>query len=329
MTRIIGVAHREVRWPIEPRGAARGTWSERRAVIVGVRGELETGLGEAAPLPGMSIDCIADAIAACTDLAACVPITVESPTQATEVADRLTAAPAARFAIETALLGALAQSRRTSIAGLWGAVARDPLHSAVVVDDEAEARAAVARGARCLKIKADHPDRVLRIAAAVPGVRLRVDANRAWPRAETERWLGLLAALPIEFVEEPCLDAHQLLTRSLPCRIALDESLITLDPGEVAVALTSPGLAALILKPTLLGGFARCHELAALARRHDVAAIVTHTLEGPIGTAACGELAHLIRSTVPNGHSAVPNGRSAIPSGLAPHPGLDRFFEHV
>jgi O-succinylbenzoate synthase len=314
VTRLVGVTHREVRWPIEPRGAARGTWSERSAVIVGVHGEHATGLGEAAPLPGMSIDRVADAIAACTDLAACVPIIVEAPNEATEIADRLTAAPAARFAIETALLRALAQSRRTSIAGLWGAVGPAPLHSAVVVDDEGEARAAVAAGAPCLKIKADHPDRVLRIAAAVPGVRLRVDANRGWPRAEVERWLGMLAALPIEFVEEPCLEAHQLLARSLPCRLALDESLIALDPGELARAIASPSLAALILKPTLLGGFARCHELAALARRHDVAAIVTHTLEGPIGTAACGELARSIRS--------------AVPSGLAPHPGLERFFEY-
>jgi O-succinylbenzoate synthase len=185
----------------------------------------------------------------------------------------------------------------------------------VVVEDEAEARAAIARGACCLKIKADHPDRVLRIAAAVPGVRLRVDANRSWPRAETERWLGMLAALPIDYVEEPCMGANELLAQTLPCRIALDESLIGLDPGEVARAVASPSLAALILKPTLLGGFARCHELAVIAHEHGVAPIVTHTLEGPIGTAACGELARSIDADVL--------------VGLAPHPALDQFFSHV
>ncbi len=315
MTTIVGVVHRTVRWPIEPRGAARGAWHERTAVIVGVRADRATGLGEAAPLPGMSIDRFTDAEAAFTDLAACVPIVVESTAHASAVADRITAAPAARFAIETALLVALAQDARTSVAGLWGATSRVELRSAVVVVDEVEAVEAVARGARCLKIKADHPDRVLRIAAAVPGVRLRVDANRSWPRADTERWLGLLAALPIEYVEEPCMGANELLAHHLPCKLALDESLIGLDPSELARALVSPSLAALILKPTLLGGFARCHELAMLAHEHGVAPIVTHTLEGPIGTAACAELARSIDAEVP--------------VGLAPHPALEHFFDHV
>ncbi len=307
------MTHRGVRWPIEPRGAARGLWSERTAVIVAVQGEA-TGLGEAAPLPGMSIDDVAAAVTAFAALAASAPIALDEPAQALATAARITAAPAARFAIETALLGALAQRSRTSIAALFGAAPR-ALQCAVVVDDEVDARAAVARGARCLKIKAAHPDRVLQIAAAVPGVRLRVDANRAWPRAETEGWLARLSSLPIEYVEEPCREAASLLTGALACKIALDESLLELDAAALSHAVASPDLAALVLKPTLLGGFARCHELAALAHRHGVAAIVSHTLEGPIGTAACFELARTIASDAP--------------VGLGPHPALDHFFEHA
>ena len=312
--RIVGVAQRTLTWPLEPRGAARGKWTERTAVILGVRtDERETGLGEAAPLPEMSIDSVADAVAAFVDLAACVPIAIDSPAHATGIADRLAAAPAARFAIETALLSALAQHAGTSIAALWSPIPQGELRSAVVVDDEHDARIAVALGARCVKIKASDPDRVLRIAAAVPGVRLRVDANRSWPRADVEAWLARLAHLPIDYVEEPCVDAHELLARHLPCRIALDESLVGLEPVELARAVTSPALAALILKPTLLGGFVRCQELAALAHRHGVAPIVSHALEGPIGFAACIELARTIGADVP--------------VGLAPHPALDHFGE--
>jgi o-succinylbenzoate synthase len=322
--RIVGVTARTVRWPLDPRGAARGIWHERTAAILGVRSAAlaraaspkgDTGLGEAAPLPGMSIDAIEDAITAFEALAAAVPFAIDTRAHATSIADRTTAAPAARFAIETALLAALAQHARTSIAALWAPIQHAELRNAVVVDDEADARAAGARGARCLKIKAATPEPVLRIAAAVPGVRLRVDANRSWPRADVEAWLAQLAGLPIDYVEEPCVDAHELLAWSLPCRIALDESLIGLDAAELARAVASPMLAALILKPTLLGGFARCHELAALAHRHGVAPIVTHALEGPIGTAACIELARSIGGDVP--------------VGLAPHPALDQFFEAV
>ncbi|MEO6774187.1 MAG: enolase C-terminal domain-like protein [Kofleriaceae bacterium] len=314
--RIVAVTARSVRWPLEPRGAARGRWRERESVIVAVRTEDgATGLGEAAPLPGMSIDTLDDAIRATTDLAGCVPIAIDSPGHATGVADRITAAPAARFAIETALLAALAQHARTRIAALWSQIPHAELRSAVVCDDADGARAAVAAGARCVKIKANSPDLVLRIAAAVPNVRLRVDANRSWPRSEVMHWLERLALLPIDFVEEPCVDAHELLAQRLPCRIALDESLVDLDPAALARALTSPELAALVCKPTLLGGFARCIELAALAHRHGVAPIVSHSLEGPIGFAACIELARTIGADVP--------------VGLAPHPGLEQFWEHT
>jgi o-succinylbenzoate synthase len=314
--RIVAVTARSVRWPLEPSGAARGRWRERESVIVAVRSEDgSTGLGEAAPLPGMSIDTVDDAMRAVTDLAGCVPIGIDSPGHATGFADRITAAPAARFALETALLAALAQHSKTSIAALWSRIPHGELRSAVVCDDAESARAAVAAGARCVKIKATDPEVVMRVAAAVPNVRLRVDANRSWPRADVMKWLERLALLPIDFVEEPCVDAHELLAQRLPCRIALDESLVELDPAALARAVTSPELAALVCKPTLLGGFARCIELATLAHRHGVAPIVSHSLEGPIGFAACIELARTIGADVP--------------VGLAPHPALEQFWEYV
>ncbi|MDB4959024.1 MAG: o-succinylbenzoate synthase [Myxococcales bacterium] len=272
-----------------------------------------TGIGEAAPLPGMSIDVLDDAVSAAADLAARVPLLIESPAHATGVADRVTAAPAARFAIETALLTALAQRAHTSVAALWNAIPQGELRSAIVVDDEVQARAAVAAGARCLKIKvgADDLDRVKRISAAAPAARLRVDANRSWPRDGVAELMAQLADLPIDYVEEPCEGAHELLGHPGVCRIALDESLVHLGRADLARALESPQLAALVLKPTLLGGFARCFELASAAHRHGVAPVVSHTLEGPIGYAACIELGRAIGADVP--------------VGLAPHGALDQF----
>jgi O-succinylbenzoate synthase len=319
--KIVAVETRLARWPIEPTGAARGQWRERAALIVGVRSDRgDTGLGEAAPLPGTSIDDIADAHAAADALAARVPFAIETPAHATGLADRVTAAPAARFALETALLAAFAQHARTSIAALWSALPLGELPAAVVVDDELEALGAVAAGARCLKIKAESPDIVHRVARAlaaehISNVRLRVDANGRWPRDDAWAWLASLAPLPIDFVEEPCADTALLLRERVPCRIALDESLITLDRAMLDRAIASPDLAALVLKPTLLGGFARCLELAALARKSGVAPIVSHALEGPIGYAACIELARAIACD--------------LPVGLGPHPALDRFWEHA
>lgn len=310
--RIVTASSRVVRWPLEPRGAARGVWRERTALFVGVRSaDGRTGLGEAAPLPGMSQDTIDDARRAVDDLVAVLPIAIASLTDATEIARRITAHPAARFALETALLVALAQRHRISVAALLTPHPVGELEVAPVVDDAVEAQRAVACGHRCLKLKASSPDLVFAIAHAVPAVRLRVDANRSWPRSETLAWLRQLAALPIDYVEEPCPDTHHLLADELPCRIALDESLAALTRPELEQALCHPSLAALVLKPTVLGGFARCLELAALAQRHGVAPVISHCLEGPIGTSACVELARAIGATVP--------------AGVAPHPGLEQF----
>jgi O-succinylbenzoate synthase len=184
-----------------------------------------------------------------------------------------------------------------------------------VVDDPDAACRALAAGIRCLKIKlgADDPiDRVRAMAAAVPGATLRVDANRSWPAAEVRDRLAALAALPIEYVEEPCHDAHRLLAGPLPCKLALDESLVELSTDDLASALRSPALAAVILKPALLGGLSACLELAAQARTCGVAAVVSHALEGPIGTAACAELALALVDDHAPGPAA----------GLAPHPAL-------
>jgi L-alanine-DL-glutamate epimerase-like enolase superfamily enzyme len=250
--------------------------------------------------------------------AARMPLELATPGHASAIADRLTPAPAARYAIETALLAAYAQHARTSVAQLLAARPHAELRSATVVDDEHEAHVAFALGARCLKIKVGGDPgadiaRVQSIARRVPGALLRLDANRGWPAEDVDRILAALADLPIDYVEEPCRDAHLLLACDLPYRIALDESLAELDTPQLARAIASPRLAALVLKPTLLGGFARCLELADLAHRHGVAPVVTHMLEGPIGTAACRELARAVGTDVP--------------VGLGAHPALVRFAE--
>jgi L-alanine-DL-glutamate epimerase-like enolase superfamily enzyme len=247
-----------------------------------------------------------------------MPLELATPGHASAIADRITPAPAARFAIETALLAAYAQHARTSIAQLLAPMPHAELLSATVVDDEDEAQVAVALGARCLKIKVGGEPgadiaRVQSIARRAPNALLRLDANRGWPADDVDRILVALRGLQIDYVEEPCRDAHLLLACDLPYRIALDESLGELDAAELARAISSPRLAAIILKPTLLGGFARCLELADLAPRPGVAPIVSHTLEGPVGSAACHELARAIGADVP--------------VGLAPHPALAHFRE--
>ena len=330
--RIDRVRSRLVTWPIASSGAARGR-GERSALLVEVRTDSGAiGLGEAAPLPGLSPDTLEDAVEGIAALAARVPFTIELTVAAiARLAAELAVSPSARFAIETALLDAASARTGRSLAQLLSKSPATEVPSAIVVDTALAARTAVAAGARCLKIKVGRPEghararpladastferdpdgdlaRVLAIAHAAPGIDLRLDANRSWPRERARDFLFALADLQIEFVEEPCVDAHELLSAPLPCPIALDESLATLPHAALYAALRSPGLGALILKPSVVGGFSACLALAARARDAHVPVVITHALEGPIGTAACAELAIAI------------GGKTA--AGLAPHGAL-------
>lgn len=90
------------------------------------------------------------------------------------------------------------------------------------------------------------------------GGELRLDANGAWDRRRSERWLERCAERPIEFLEQPIASnlrgAEDLLlglANDYPTPIALDES-VALD-GEIEhwLHLGWPGV--FVVKPLLLG----------------------------------------------------------------------------
>lgn len=262
-------------WTISGGGAARGV-TRRDGVVIELRGERGVcARGEASPLPRMSPDTLAEAEAACRAFAP----GPRGDWRAPEVVS-----PAARFAIESALLGLLAAERGVGaadvLAGEVGRVAARGVPVAHVVDTVAEARALAARGVRTLKLKVTDSDAAIawvrEIAAAVPGVQLRLDANRGWSAGRGDALADLGAQLA--FVEEPGAAC------GLP--VALDESLAAMTDAEVAAAVARGGVAALVLKPTLLG-LDRAWRLAQLC----TPAVISHTLEGPVGRAACAELA--------------------------------------
>jgi O-succinylbenzoate synthase len=286
--------------------------SGRESVLVEARSADGTiGLGEAAPLPGRSSDAIADVIRALEPL--------QTSGAGSEVwrITRDVASPAARFAVETALLGVLAAQSAVDLAHLIDDASPNEVPTAIVVDDVAAARRAYAAGARCLKLKVGAGDdraRIAAIAAAAPEARLRLDANRSWPAAEVVARLEALRVLPIDFIEEPCARIDQLIGRRFALPIALDESLADADTATLDALLAWPAVGALVVKPTILGGIAHCRELAA---RVAVPVVVSHALEGPIGSAACAELARALAGDCVRG--------LVRPAGVGAHPALARW----
>jgi o-succinylbenzoate synthase len=252
-------------------GDGRNSWSERSGWLVVVESEGARGIGEASPLPGF-VDGEADAARKA----------------------------AFRFALETAVIDAEARKRGIRFANLIAdaSLALVPINA--LVSDVEGAQAAAARGIQTVKVKvgADHERTLATLRAirqALPDIGMRVDANQTWPLAEVEQRLASLAELRIEYVEEPAVGLAPLLRNKLPVPIALDESLALRDRHTwLDQAVASGALAALVLKPTVLGGIGVCRRLAFRAQAHGLAVNVTHTLEGPVAVAACAELARAL-----------------------------------
>ena len=311
------------------RGAARGR-TERAAMIVAVRDATgATGLGEAAPLPGMSIDTLDDARRALRRARRARAVR-RSRRRATR---RAIAASHARPRLPRGSRSRPRCSSRsrqrtpTSARAAARRRCRRPSCAAVaiVVDDADEARAAVALGARCLKIKVGghRPTSTacIAIAAPRPARRCALDANRGWPRARRRAHCSPRSPSCRSSTSRSRASTRTSCSREpLPCRIALDESLVDArPPTQLARALASPRLAALVLKPTLLGGFARCLALAAARTPHGVAPIVTHALEGPVGTAACpSSRARSAPARRPRPHPALAASHASSATPLAP-----------
>jgi L-alanine-DL-glutamate epimerase-like enolase superfamily enzyme len=161
------------------------------------------------------------------------------------------------------------------------------------------------------------------------GCGLRLDANRSLARASLMSTLRSLATYQPEYVEEPVIDPGVEELSGAACSWALDESLGSLDAARLTALLELPSCRALVLKPTALGGHARCAAFAERACAFGKAAVISHTFEGPVGWLACAHLALALGGTTaaslwPARHQTIGTAEWIRTSSLQPldRPGL-------
>ncbi|MFZ2974873.1 MAG: o-succinylbenzoate synthase [Ferribacterium limneticum] len=166
------------------------------------------------------------------------------------------------------------------------------------------------------------------LAGAMPaGLRLRLDANRAWNFADAESFVAACAGLPIEGLEEPLAEPTPVLLQKLQSTaafpIAIDESIHLLD----AHFFRHPPVGRIVIKPARHGGLLASVELALRARASGLDVVVTSSLESACGLLACAQLAAAVAPDAVHGLAtsewfsedtgtapAIIGGRMAIPS---------------
>ena len=244
--------------------------AETASVVVQVRlSSGATGLGEGCPRPYVTGEDLPDCLAAVQARAA---LLLDQPVDGLAALPLLLEglAPAARCALELALLDALARDRGTSVAALLGPAPHAQVRYSMVFTSgrlstvEALARRAAALGFTEAKLKvgpdAAHDAACVRLVREVmgPEVALRADANGAWTPEEAVDRCVELDRLGVHIVEDP-LPASQraqlpALRRALPAGISLliDEAVVSAEDARALVA--TGGADRLLLKVSKHGG---------------------------------------------------------------------------
>ena len=235
-----------------PVRTAHGLWLKREGVLVRLEdGQGKFGIGEAAPIAWFGTETVDEIEAVCRELGS----EVEE--------DRLERIPHALGCLRNAITvtqQAMAAPGKMDTAYLPVA-ALLPAGRAVLENVAAKAE----MGFRTFKWKvgvgdvADELALLDDVIAKLPaGSKLRLDANGAWDRRKSERWLERCADRPIEFLEQPidaagrgAEDVLRGLAEDYPTPIALDESVTGAREVERWVGAGWPGF--FVIKPSLLG----------------------------------------------------------------------------
>lgn len=293
-------------------GTSRGVLNTRTVWYLFVEQNGQTGLGECAPLPGLSketpeqIDYLIEDV--CSD-----------PMHFAENEELLLDYPSLRFALETALLDLKNGGHRLLFpSDFTEGKAGIPINGLIWMGEAAKMQeqieAKLASGFSCIKLKIGAIDfetelkllQSIRERYPAAQITLRVDANGAFKLDEAREKLERLAALQLHSIEQPIAAGRWAELAKLcdhtPLPIALDEELIGLnkrEDKELLLDMVRPQY--LVLKPSLHGGLSGCDEWIELAEDRNIGWWITSYLESNIGLNAIAQWAFTKNVTMHQG----------------------------
>lgn len=279
------------------------------------------GIGECAPLPGLSIDHRPDLEQKLQDITNKINRAETSLKLEGVLPDELELKewPSIYFAIETALLDLKCGGRRKLFRNKFSAgEAGIAINGLVWMGDKIfmqnQIKNKLDEGYSCLKLKIGSLDfetelellQQIREVASAKDLSIRVDANGAFQIKEAFKKLEKLAKYDIHSIEQPIkqgqTDQMAELCAYTPVPIALDEELIGLHSSEAKKKLLQdikPQY--IILKPSLIGGLKESAEWISLTEEMGIGWWITSALESNIGLNAISQLAGNYTTELPQG----------------------------
>lgn len=275
----------------EPFGISFETITETPGLLAVASDGRHEGYGEGAPLAQITGESRRDALEAVEDWA-------PNPSRLHRLGS-----PAARAAIEGALLDLAARREGLPLAELLGADAVEPVPTSVTVplgggDLGDRVQAALEAGTSIVKVKAGGDlsadlDRLARVReGAGSDASLRVDPNQGWTRTEALEALDTLEDLGVDLLEQPLetgdLAGHAALRDHTTIPVALDEDVHS--PADVRRAVDAGAADVVNLKLTKTGGLRPALAAADEARAGGLRCMLGCMIESRVGI---GLAAHL------------------------------------
>ena len=272
-----------------PAGTSRGVMKTRDVWYITLSENGITGIGECAPLPGLSLDDFEQIDSKlekiCTDPVTCL-----------KDLSLLSDFPSIRFGLEMAYL----DLQNGGGQNYYGSIELIIINGLIWMGDPDfmidQLEQKLAEGWKCIKIKigAINFDKELEILQSIRSrfgrniLEIRVDANGAFTENNVNEKLDRLAEFDLHSIEQPIRpgqwDFLSELCQCSPVPIALDEELIPLvNESKRIEMLERVNPQYLVLKPSLLGGFYESEKWIRLAEERNIGWWITSALESNIG----------------------------------------------
>ncbi|MBK6542833.1 MAG: o-succinylbenzoate synthase [Flavobacteriales bacterium] len=159
---------------------------------------------------------------------------------------------------------------------------------------------------------------------------LRVDANGAFSAQQAPEVLKRLADLQVHSIEQPVAPGlYEVMTELCadpPIPIALDEDLIGANTHDAKVdLLDNVRPQYIVIKPSLVGGWAAAQEWIDLAKARNIGWWITSALESSIGLNAIAQFTATLNVTLAQGLGTGKVYENNIPSPLLAEKGFLRY----
>ncbi|MDP2337971.1 MAG: o-succinylbenzoate synthase [Bacteroidota bacterium] len=293
-------------------GTSRGVYTTRDSWFIFLNDGINTGIGECAPLPDLSLESLnrmgAKLLQVCDEIGFF-----------SQFPEELRAWPSIRFGLETALLDLKNGGRQQLFPSAFTRGEQGiPINGLIWMGDpdfmKQQVRTKLEAGFRCIKMKIGALDfeteiellKAIRSEFSPEEITLRVDANGAYSYQTALENLKRLSDLQIHSIEQP-IEAGRWnemaeLCRQSPVPIGLDEELIGISSRiEMQKLLETIHPAYLILKPSLHGGFAGCEKWIDQAEKYGSGWWITSALESNIGLNAIAQWTFQLNATEEQG----------------------------